>query len=300
MIFPQFIKDKATIGIVAPAGKVDAEVIHFSEKFLSSMGHKVILGDQVFNSFHQYAGNDEHRAADLQHMLNRTDVDVLLCARGGYGTSRIINKLDFSHFLQAPKWIVGYSDITVLHACLQNRLGIASVHGPMPKIFPNKDPEDTDIVNLFNVLEGQLPSYETPSHVLNRYGDTDGLLIGGNLSILYSLRGTSLDFDPHGKILFIEDVGEYLYHLDRMLINLKNGGILKNLRGLIVGHFTEMKDGHTPFGASAYEVIWDAVKEYDYPVSFDFPAGHEATNQPLVFGKRVSLSVSEASATLRF
>ena len=300
MIFPRFIKEGATIGIVAPAGKIEKEIVENAGEFLHKLGCNVVLGDNVLNVHNQFAGEDQHRAADFQHILNRSDIDVIMCARGGYGTNRIINDLDFSHYLQDPKWIVGYSDITVLHAMLQNRLGIASVHGQMPKNFADKDPNDSDIVNLFNILKGILPEYETPSHPLNRPGEAEGELIGGNLSILYSLRGTSLDFDPHGKILFIEDVGEKLYHLDRMMMNLKNGGVLKCLRGLVVGRFTEMIDSDTPFGADAYEIIHDAVKEYNYPVLFNFPAGHVKENQPLVFGKRVTLVVDSGGGRLIF
>ena len=300
MIFPKFIKEGATIGIVAPAGKIDNESVNYSKTFLHELGFKVVLGENVFDVYHQFAGSDTLRASDLQHMLNCSDVDVIMCARGGYGTSRIINNLDFTHFLQSPKWIVGYSDITVLHSMLQNRLGVASIHGPMPKNFPGKSHEDQDIKNLFDILKGELPRYEVQDNPLNRPGEAEGVLIGGNLSILYSLRGTSLDFDPHGKILFIEDVGEYLYHLDRMMMNLKNGGVLKCLRGMIVGQFTEMKDSETPFGATPYEIIHEAVKEYNYPVLFGFPAGHGAVNQPLVFGKRITLSVTQQGSNLIF
>jgi len=300
MIFPRFIQEGATIGIVAPAGKIDRDAVEFSRDFLHRLGYKIVLGENVFSAFNQFAGKDENRADDFQHMLNSNDVDVIMCARGGYGTNRIINDLDFSHFMQNPKWIVGYSDITVIHSMLQNRLGVASIHGPMPKNFKDKSEEDTDIVNLFNILKGELPEYKTGNHPLNRQGVSEGELIGGNLSLLYSLRGTSLDFDPHGKILFIEDVGEKLYHLDRMMMNLKNGGVLNCLRGLVVGQFTEMTDSETPFGASAYEIIFDAVKEYNYPVFFDFPAGHVDVNQPLVFGKRVTISVNDDGAVLKF
>jgi len=300
MIFPRFIKEGATIGIVAPAGKIEKEAIEYAGEFLHELGYKVVLGENVLNIHNQFAGNDEHRTEDLQHMLNSTDVDVIMCARGGYGTNRIIYDLDFTHYLQDPKWIVGYSDITVLHSMLQNRLGVASIHAQMPKNFKGKSPDDTDIANLFNILKGRLPSYELSAHTLNREGVAEGELIGGNLSILYSLRGTSLDFDPHGKILFIEDVGEKLYHLDRMMMNLKNGGVLKCLRGLVVGQFTEMTDSNTPFGAGAYEIIYDAVKEYNYPVLFDFPAGHVKVNQPLILGKRVSLAVNKKGGYLRF
>ncbi len=300
MIFPRFIQEGATIGIVAPAGKIDRDAVEASKDFLHQLGYKVALGENVFSSFNQFAGKDESRASDFQHMLDSSDVDVIMCARGGYGTNRIINELDFSHFMQNPKWIVGYSDITVIHSMLQNRLGMASIHGPMPKNFTGKKIDESDIVNLFNILKGNLPEYKTPAHQLNRTGEAEGELIGGNLSILYSLRGTPLDFDQHGKILFIEDVGEKLYHLDRMMMNLKNSGVLKCIRGLVVGQFTEMTDSETPFGLDAYGIIHDAVKEYNYPVIFDFPAGHVKINQPLIFGKRVLLSVDEKGGFLSF
>ena len=300
MIFPRFINEGATIGIVAPAEKIEEEVVEFARSFLHDLGYKVVLGENVLSEYNQFAGSDEHRAADFQHMLNSNDIDVIMCARGGYGTNRIIQALDFSHFMQNPKWIVGYSDITVIHSMLQNRLGVASIHGQMPKNFTGKKPDDSDIINLFNILKGVLPEYRISGHVLNRDGEAEGELIGGNLSILYSLRGTSLDFDPHGKILFIEDVGEKLYHIDRMMMNLKNGGVLKCLRGLVVGQFTEMIDSETPYGSSAYEIIFDAVKEYNYPVLFDFPAGHVKVNQPLIFGKRVTLNVSDDGGALGF
>ncbi len=300
MIFPRFLSEGATIGIVAPAGKIDIETIDFSKEFLHKLGYKVVLGEHLLDTHHQFAGSDESRTADMQHILNSTDIDVVMCARGGYGLNRIIKSLDFTHFLQNPKWIVGFSDITILHSLLQSRLGVASVHGPMPKNFIGKSVDDIDMKNLFNILKGNLPTYEISHHSLSRNGTAEGELIGGNLSILYSLRGTSLDFDPHGKILFIEDVGEKLYHLDRMMMNLKNGGVLKCLRGLIVGQFTEMVDSDTPFGATPYDIILDAVKEFDYPVLFNFPAGHDKENQPLVLGKRVSLSVTQSKGVLEF
>ncbi|MCT4589952.1 MAG: LD-carboxypeptidase [Carboxylicivirga sp.] len=300
MIFPKSLEKGSTIGIVAPAGKIDAETIHFAEKFLHKRGYKVVIGDNVCNTFHQYAGNDQHRAADLQHMLNSKDIDAIFCARGGYGTIRIIDQIDFTHYLEYPKWIVGYSDITVLHAALQNKVGIASIHGPMPKNFPDKAEEDEDMEHLFSILHGELPKYKTKPHPLNRCGEAEGILIGGNLSLIYALRATDLDPNPHGKILFIEDVGEYLYHLDRMMQNLKLSGFLKELSGIVVGDFTEMKDNDDPYGQTVAEIIKEAVSEYDYPVLFGFAAGHGHLNLPLVFGKRVSLKVENCSAQLNF
>lgn len=300
MIFPKFLDEGSTIGIVSPAGKIDYETIHFAEKFLEGMDYKVVVGHHADNAFHQFAGNDEHRAADLQMMLNRNDIDAIFCARGGYGTVRIIDRLDFTHFLENPKWIVGYSDITVLHARLQNQLRVASVHGAMPKNFPEKSKDDDDIVSLFKLLHGELPDYTLKANELNRCGEAEGLLIGGNLSLIQSLRSTPYDAEPHGKILFIEDVSEYLYHIDRMMQNLKLSGFLKQLSGLIVGQFTDMKDNEVEFGQTVCEIIKEAVKDYDYPVVFDFPAGHGNINMPLVFGKRIMMSVDNNQVRIKF
>ncbi|WP_439183149.1 S66 peptidase family protein [Carboxylicivirga taeanensis] len=299
MIFPKSLEKGSTIGIVAPAGKVDAEIIRYAEKCLHKRGYKVVIGEHACNSFYQYAGNDEHRRADLQHMLNSQDIDAIFCARGGYGTIRIIDDIDLTLFLQYPKWVVGYSDITVLHAALQ-KAGVASIHGPMPKNFPDKAADDEDLMNLFNLLHGQLPYYTLKSHPLNRCGEAEGILIGGNLSLIYALRATALDPTPHGKILFIEDVSEYLYHLDRMMQNLKLSGFLKELSGIVVGDFTDMQDNNDPYGQTAYQIIKEAVDGYNYPVLFGFPAGHDHLNQPLVMGKRVKLVVEQAQSQLIF
>ena len=229
MIFPKSLEKGSTIGIVAPAGKVDAEIIHFAEKCLHKRGYKVVVGDNVCNSFHQFAGNDEHRAGDLQHMLNSPEVDAIFCARGGYGTIRIIDKIDFTHFLEHPKWVIGYSDITVLHAALQNKAGVASIHGPMPKNFPDKAPDEEDMEALFKLLHGQLPSYTVKPHELNRQGEAEGILIGGNLALIYALRATPLDTNPHGKILFIEDIGNLKSCLaKRFFVVLHIGKIANN------------------------------------------------------------------------
>jgi muramoyltetrapeptide carboxypeptidase len=300
MIFPHFIKKGSTIGIIAPAGRIDIESIRYAEKLLIDRGFKVEFGEHVLNAFYQFAGNDAHRLSDLQQMLDRQDIEAILCARGGYGAIRIVNELDWTGFLKHPKWIVGYSDITVLHSVLQNQLGMASIHGIMPKNYSSKLMDDPDMDWLFRILMGNLPSYHIPSHQLNKTGSATGELTGGNLSLLYALRGTKYDIDPKGKILFIEDVGEYLYHLDRMIHNLKLGGILEQISGLVVGQFSEMKDNDTPFGFSAYEIVHEAVKDYNYPVLFNFMAGHSPLNLPLVFGKTVTLHVTSEGAELMF
>ncbi len=300
MIFPKSLTKNSTIGIVSPAGRIDSETIHFAEKYLHSMGYNVSVGQNATNIFHQYAGNDEHRASDLQLMLNRTDIDAIFCARGGYGTVRIIDKIDFAHYRENPKWIIGFSDITVLHACLQNKIGVASIHGPMPKNFPDKSKDDDDMQSLFKILHGELPQYKFKPHQLNRNGEAEGMLIGGNLSLIYALRATHLDADPHGKILFIEDLSEYLYHLDRMMQNLKMSGFLSQLSGLVIGQFSDMKDNDVKYGQNAYEIIKEAVEEYDYPVIFGFPAGHGNINMPMVFGKRVKISASNCNGIVNF
>lgn len=298
MIFPPSLSANATIGIVAPAGKIDAEVVRFAEKFLRGLGYQVVVGEHVTNSYYQFAGTDEHRLADLQTMLDSDEVEAIFCARGGYGTARIIEALNFDKFIKQPKWVVGYSDITALHAVLQHKVGVASIHGPMPKNFPDKQKDDADMMALFGLLSGERQRYVIKQHQLNRHGVATGELIGGNLSILSSLRGTPYDFDPAGKLLFIEDVSEYLYHIDRMMVNLKMSGFLAGLSGLVVGQFTEIKDNDSPFGLSAEEIIAQAVSEYDYPVLFGFRAGHGNLNLPMVFGKTVKMDVSNCESVL--
>nr|WP_319399976.1 LD-carboxypeptidase [uncultured Carboxylicivirga sp.] len=300
MIFPKSLTKGSTIGIISPAGKIDSETIRFAEKFLISLGYNVVVGQHATNAYHQFAGTDEHRATDLQMMLDREDVEAIFCARGGYGTARIIDQLDFTHFINKPKWVIGYSDITVLHARLQNELKVASIHGPMPKNFPDKSKDDEDMVELFKVLHGELPTYKFKPHQLNRNGEAEGLLVGGNLSLIQTMRATSYDIEPHGKILFIEDVSEYLYSLDRMMQNLRLSGFLKQLSGLIVGQFTEMKDNDEKFGLDAFEIIKEAVGSYDYPVIFGFPAGHGSINMPLILGKRINLSACNCDVKIRF
>ncbi len=300
MILPAHIKKNDTIALVAPSGKTDHETIVYAQQFLVNLGYKVIIGKHAEATFHQFAGTDTQRAADLQEMLDHPVVKAIFAIRGGYGCIRIIDRLDFTRFINHPKWLVGFSDITVLHACLQNKHGISSIHGLMPKNYPNKTADDIEVKELFNILTGQLPSYSISPHPLNRLGTSNGLLTGGNLTLLQTLRGTPYDFNPKGKVLFIEDLGEYLYHLDRLMHNLKVGNILSQLNGLVVGQFSDMKDNDSPFGLDTYEIIKEAVAEYDYPVLFNFPAGHTNINYPLVFGQEVSLEITQQSAKLMF
>lgn len=298
MKFPHFLTPGSHIALVAPAGKVDKAVVDNAKSLLISEGFKVIIGDHALNNHYQMAGTDHERLNDLQSMLNREDIDAIFCIRGGYGTIRIIDDLDFTHFSSSPKWIVGFSDITVLHACLQNQYNTASTHAIMPNSYNKNEESKHDMKLLLKYLSGDFPQQIIEPHPLNRPGKAEGHLIGGNLSILQSLRGTPMDFDPKGKILFIEDVGEYLYRIDRMMYNLKLGGILENISALIVGQFTELLDNPSPFGKEAYEIISDAVTDYHYPVLFNFPAGHSSPNYPLVFGKIATLDVTKTICTL--
>lgn len=292
-IVPPFIKKGALFGLVSPAGKIPSKVLELAGQFLSAHGFRSRCARHAADAFYQFSASDPHRLADFQEMLNNPEIEVIWCTRGGYGAIRILEHLDFSAMQRHPKWLVGFSDITVFHAALQNIHGVASVHGPMPKNMAEYGSSEPFWQTLLELLQGRLVQYHTEPHAFNRKGSASGTLIGGNLSMLHALRGTKYDFSPSGKVLFIEEVGEKLYHLDRMMYNLKIGGQLAGLAGLVVGQMTGMKDESTPFGASAQGIVRDAVKEYDYPVLFGFPAGHDTPNEPLMLGGNVHLQVDD-------
>lgn len=291
MYQPSALKKGDRIGIVAPAGFIAEEKIKYAVEIIEGWGFPVVPGDNVFARYNQFAGDDERRGQDLQIMLDDPDVKAVICARGGYGSIRTLKYLDFNKFLKNPKWIVGYSDITVFHSYLNHVLGVESLHAAMPVNF--SDAREAALDSLHESLTGNFPSYKLSPNLLNREGDSRGVLVGGNLSILYSLRGTYLDIDTKDKILFIEDIGEELYHLDRIMMNMKVGGVLENLKGLIVGGFTNMKAGDPCFGQTANEIIRSFVDDYDYPVVFDFPAGHISDNRALLMGHPLSLNVCQ-------
>ena len=265
---------------------------------LESWGLEVVLGDTVNASYHQFAGDDAFRAKDLQRFIDDDSIKAIIAARGGYGTVRMIDMVDFSHFAQNPKWITGFSDITLLHAHIFANFNIPSIHGQMPMTIPDASKRSLD--TLRKALFGEEISYPLPPNNLNRYGEAEGVLIGGNLSLLLSLSGSISDLDYAGKILFIEDISEYLYAIDRMLRTLKRAGKLSQLKGLIVGGFTDVKDNDIPFGQTVPEIVMDIVREYDYPVCFDFPAGHIADNCSLILGTSLNLSVTDAGASIVF
>jgi muramoyltetrapeptide carboxypeptidase len=292
MITPSYLRKGDKIGIVSPARSISFDEVHPTIRFFSRNDFEVILGSHVFSRRDQFAGTDEQRLRDFQSMLDDGSIRAIICSRGGYGTVRIIDRLNFSAFLESPKWIVGYSDITVLHAHIQRQFGVETLHAAMPVNITEETPDET-LRSMLKALTGRRMTYTCPKDDLSREGRAEGVLTGGNLSVLYSLMGSASEPDTAGKILFLEDLDEYLYHIDRMMINLKRAGKLARLKGLIVGGMTKMNDNAIPFGKTANEIIADAVKEYQYPVCFGFPAGHGERNLALIMGRKVLFSVEE-------
>jgi muramoyltetrapeptide carboxypeptidase len=297
MIQPAFLRKNDTVAIVSTARKISLEEIQPAIDLLENWGLKVVVGKTIGFEENQFAGNDAQRTADFQQMLDNSKVKAIWCARGGYGTVRIIDELDFLSFKKNPKWIVGYSDITVLHSHIHN-LGVETLHATMPLDVVKTKTESLN--SLKKCLFGEQLSYEINASSANKIGNASGELIGGNLSILYSLLGSNSSIKTDGKILFLEDLDEYLYHVDRMLLNLKRNGYFNNLNGLIVGGMSDMHDNTILFGKNAKEIILDAVTEFDFPVVFDFPAGHLADNRALFLGRKVTLEINSKSVKLAF
>ena len=297
IIQPPYLKKGDKVAITCPAKKLPKSMDD-AIALLNSWGLEVVLGETVTADFNQFAGTDELRAKDLSRFLADKNIKAIFAARGGYGTIRIIDDVDFSSIKEAPKWLVGFSDITVLHAHLFSVFGLQTIHGQMPLTIP--DGTSASLQTLRKALFGEDFGYHFSAEKLNRTGDAQGVLVGGNLALLVAVSGSVSDLDYDGKILFLEDVGEYLYNIDRMMRTLKRAGKLKNLAGLIVGSFTELKDNDIPFGQTAEEIIFDVVKEYNYPVCFNFPAGHIANNQALIFGKTLNLAVQKQHVTATY
>lgn len=286
---PKPLHKGATVGILSTARKISIVEIEAAIELLHSWDLKVVLGTTIDLEENQFAGDDMTRAMNFQQFMDDDSIDAIWCARGGYGTIRMIDHLDFSRFVQNPKWIVGYSDVTVLHAKGQ-QLNFETLHATMP-INVSKNSAEA-IESLRKVLFGESLNYSVPTTNFNRKGIATGELIGGNLSMLYSMTGSDLSLDTKGKVLFLEDLDEYLYHVDRMMVNLKQNQYFEGLSGLIVGGMTKMHDNTIPFGKNAHEIIVDATSGYDFPICFDFPAGHLDDNRALIFGKKVQLEVA--------
>jgi muramoyltetrapeptide carboxypeptidase len=253
-----------------------------------SWGLKVLLSSHLFDEENQFSASDAQRAFDMQHLLDNKQVNCIISARGGYGSVRIIDKLEFKNFEKYPKWVAGFSDVTVFHSHLNN-LNFATLHCTMPVLMKDLSENDFILTQLKNALFGEELNYEFEMHKLNRGQNAEGEIVGGNLSVLYSLLGSKSQLKTDDKILFLEDLDEYLYHIDRMMIALLRAGMLGKLKGLLIGHFSDMKDNAIPFGKSAYEIIFDAVKHFDYPVFFNFKAGHEKENYPIRLGTNAEI-----------
>jgi muramoyltetrapeptide carboxypeptidase len=299
IIIPPSLKKGDIIGITCPAGFLPMEKANHCIHTLQKWGYEVMLGKTVGSKSENYfSGSDEERTDELQAMLDNPDIKAILLGRGGYGTSRIIDRINFKAFKKNPKWLIGFSDITLLHTHVHANCKVATMHSPMAAAFNliNNDSTYTDAIN--NCLKGRKNRITCDAHPFNRKGTSTGQLVGGNLAILTHVIGTKSDIDTKGKILFIEDVGEYLYNTDRMLHQLKRSGKLKNLAGLIFGGFTENKDTERPFGQSLEQILNEAVKEYDYPVCFGFPISHGYANFPVKTGVEHQLKITSGRVTL--
>jgi muramoyltetrapeptide carboxypeptidase len=296
---PPYLAAGDTIAIVCPAGYLSLEKAHTCIDTLQDWGYRVRIGKTLGGASPNYfAGTDKERLADFQTMLDAEDVKAILCGRGGYGLSHIIDRIDFSGFRKSPKWIIGYSDITVLHSHIHANYKVATLHSPMASAFNDEGYRHEYVQSLRHALEGGKLKYQCPTHPFNKRGEAVGELIGGNLSLLAHLTGSSSEMKTKGKILFLEDVGEYLYSIDRMFYQLKRSRKLEKLAGLMIGGFTETRDTERPFGKDVYELILDIVKEYDYPVCFGFPVSHGRENFALKSGAGHKLRVGKNKVTL--
>jgi len=300
MTRPPYLREGDQIGLVSPARKVSIDEIRASVKMFQSWGLEPVFGQHLFSQENQFAGNDEERAADFQSFLDDAEIKAIISTRGGYGSVRIVDSLDFDQFERFPKWLIGYSDFTVFHSHVNAQFNIETLHATMPLNFPKDGKENFATESLRKALFGELDKYTFKPTKVIRADNVKGELIGGNLSILYSLMGSESEMDFDGKILFIEDLDEYLYHIDRMMMNLKRAGKLENLAGLIVGGMNDMNDNAIPFGKTAEEIILEHSKEFTYPIVFGFPAGHIADNRALIMGREVSLEVNSNESTLTF
>jgi len=297
MIQPPKLTPGCTIGILCPAGAIPMEKVTICAQVLESWGYQVHIGKTVGTQFGHFAASDLDRRNELQSMMDDPEIHAILCARGGYGLSRIVAQLDFTKIKAAPKWIIGFSDITILHAALQKQ-GIQSIHGPMAAGFGKGDAGLPYIMALKQMLEGAAMKVDAKAHPANCLGQSEGVLVGGNLCLMTHLIGSENQLDTKGKILCIEDVGEYHYNIDRMLIQCKNAGLLDGLAGLVVGGFTDMKDDAKAFGETVTEIIQRLTKGANYPICFDFPMSHELNNMPVQLGATYQLSVTEHTAVL--
>jgi muramoyltetrapeptide carboxypeptidase len=292
---PPFLQHGDKIAIISPSSAIDSKLVYHAISILREWGLEPILGRHALNLYGRFAGTKQERMEDLQWAVDSTDIKAIICSRGGYGLIQIIDDIDFSHFELYPKWVVGFSDITILHSAIAG-FGISSIQASMAKYLCENS---TSAELLRRSLFGEFPTYNIPTTPLNRTGVVTSDIIGGNLSVFFSLRGTHYEPDFRQKILFIEDIGEKPYQIDRMLHNFKLGGIFEDIAGLIVGRFSDYEED-PGMGCTLHELIADIVKEYDFPICFNFPAGHDPLHYPLPFGIRTTLIVDNENVTLNF
>ena len=299
MIIPAYLQPGDTIAITCPSGYVAKERIVHAVKTLQEWGYNVVTGKTIGTEHYYFSDKDEQRLEDLQRFLDDENVKAILMGRGGYGLSRIIDDVNFSAFVKQPKWIAGFSDITVLHNHIHANYGIATLHSPMCAAFKEDNLDEPFLLSLKTAMEGNTAiDYPILPNPYNRSGTATGTLTGGNLAMLAHLTGSVSQVNNVGKLLFIEDIGEYLYNIDRMLYNLKRSGAFDGIAGLICGGFTDLQDTERPFGQSIFEIISEKVKDYNFPVCFDFPSGHQDINFTLRLGQQHTLTVTEDSAAL--
>ena len=299
MKFPTYLKPGDTIAIVCPAGFLPAAKAKACINTLKKWGFKVTKGKTLGGKSKNYfSGSFEERLADLQNQIDDPSVNAILCGRGGYGTTHLLDHIDWKKFKKNPKWIIGFSDITILHTYLLTEIGVAGIHGPMANAFNEDNGINRYTLSLKDSLEGKPVHYTAKPHAQNRYGKATAPMVGGNLSLLAHAVGTNADVDTRGKILFIEDVGEQLYNVERMLLQLKRAGKLSKLKGLVVGGFTSNKDTERPFGKNIEQVIYDVVREFKFPICFGFPISHEKENVAIIVGGTYRLDVSVHGTTL--
>lgn len=302
MIQPPYLKAGDTVAIVAPSGALrnKNEKIELTKNLLKSWGLHVIVEENVFNINNHFAGTDEERSADYQKALDNPTISAILCARGGYGTVRILDKLDYTKFKKHPKWLIGYSDITALHNQLQNE-GFESIHGMMCTSMDKElDSIRETIATFKDAVFGKPLVYTLEGSSYNKTGVATGELVGGNLTLLHTMLGSKTSMDMSGKILFIEEVGEYEYHIDRMLQSLKRAGYFEHCKGVIVGDISEIRKNPTPWGTSVEQLILDALSEYNFPIAFHMPAGHKKDNRAMIFGRTIDLNVEKDKSTVVF
>ena len=299
LVQPNYLVKGDSIAIVAPAGilKDKKDFIEKAKELAESWGLKAVVGEHVFNQNNHFAGTDSERTHDLQKALDNPNIKAIWSARGGYGSVRVLDKLNFTKFKESPKWIIGYSDITALHSHIHN-LGIQTIHGMMGTSMQfDLEESKESIETLRRALFGESLQYEIKKSKYNREGIAEGELVGGNLTILLTMLGSKSQLNTDGKILFIEEIGEYKYHIDRMLQSLKRAGYFDNCKGLIVGDMSNIKKNTTKWGSSIEELILDVVSEYKFPVVFNFPAGHEIDNRALIFGRKTTVTVKKENSS---